>query len=718
MSLRYPSPWFLMKIAIVAIFSTVVLAPGAFGIRIPDNQQTAAKWTANGFYSYPHPKERKLLPQEVMVEVTNRLGLELLAIHNENNENNIALSPYGALSVLVILGEGLQGDAVREIQDAAKLPNDISVIRVGLRDIHKHLKSYFFPKEGFLAGLTLNHENITFRPEYEDVLKFYGYDISSFNNALFPDSEDTTTAVPLETTASAASAATDMMDSDGSDTTTALATTTKAAATTSTETPSTTTPPAIKSETTTVTTEPPKVESTTVTITTTTEKPTTTTAVPTTTTTAQPTTTTTTTQPTTTLTTTKQPSTTTQATTTTTKATTTTTQPTTTTTTQPETTTTEINEETSTGIHIESEDETEIVTEIVTEFFTEIVEEDDTEVPVTEEGSAATEQPEADSLIPSSVTESTTTLESETTAVDQPTTQSTAAMDTSTEMSTLSMTQVATEQTAGAAREARSKEAIKMAPHKNTVRPKPRKPRSVMDYLLAKYYDNFYVPEDLKAGTTRTFLPSDKTFSPVPAAQVPANFLVYGKFRDYHVNFMQYDAVLPYYFVPYLSCVALSLPLDSANYYLLLLLPTNERGIDKLIHDLRLGPSLKEIVRNLRQRHVVATIPSFTLKGFVNLTPTLQRLGVRRIFEPRQADFSPMTNYREDVYITNIEQAITVNIRNYVDPGMLQEDTELRKIAPLEFTADHPFLYFVMDSDLHVSLMAGKIVNPTNSRIR
>ncbi|VEN57274.1 unnamed protein product [Callosobruchus maculatus] len=636
----------------------------------------------------------------------------------------MALSPYGALSVLVILGEGLQGEAVREVQDAAKLPNDISVIRVGLRDIHKHLKSYFFPKEGFLAGLTLNHENITFRPEYEDVLKFYGYDISAFNSALFPDSDKA--GVPQESTTpdDTNTSTGDMLNSDGSETTTSIATTTKAAATTTTvtEAPSAATAPAVQSEAATVTTETLKVVPDTTTVTTTTTEKLTTTTVteaPTTTTTEKRTTTTaattpTTTMATTTLPTTKQPTTTTQA--------TTTTQPTTTTTTQ--STTIVPTEETTTSPSTEGEDETEIVTEIVTEFFTEIIEEEPTEVSeLVTDDTEITEQPnEADSLTPSiAITESTTTMESETTAVDQPTTQSTAALDTSIETSTLSMEQIATEESVGFAgelRDARSKQDIQVAPRRNTTRPKPRKPRSVMDYLLAKYYDDFYVPEDIKNGASRTFLPSDKTFAPVPAANVPPNFLVYGKFRDYHVNFMKYDAVLPYYFVPYLNSIAITLPLDSTNYYLLLLLPMNERGIDKLIHDLSLSGGLRSIVRSLRHRRVVATIPSFMLKGYVNLTPTLQTLGVRRIFEPRQADFSPMTNDRDDIYITNIEQAITVNIRNYMDPNILENHAELRQTTPLDFTADHPFLYFVMDSELHVSLMAGKVVNPTNSRIR
>jgi serine protease inhibitor len=33
------------------------------------------------------------------------------------------------------------------------------------------------------------------------------------------------------------------------------------------------------------------------------------------------------------------------------------------------------------------------------------------------------------------------------------------------------------------------------------------------------------------------------------------------------------------------------------------------------------------------------------------------------------------------------------------------------------FVVTHPFLYFVLDTDTHIALMAGKIVDPLNSRI-
>lgn len=36
---------------------------------------------------------------------------------------------------------------------------------------------------------------------------------------------------------------------------------------------------------------------------------------------------------------------------------------------------------------------------------------------------------------------------------------------------------------------------------------------------------------------------------------------------------------------------------------------------------------------------------------------------------------------------------------------------------PVLFGATYPFVYFVMDASIHVSLMAGKMVDPLNTRI-
>lgn len=154
--------------------------------------------------------------------------------------------------------------------------------------------------------------------------------------------------------------------------------------------------------------------------------------------------------------------------------------------------------------------------------------------------------------------------------------------------------------------------------HKNDHKNHRRKTRSLVDYIIARYYDDHYVPPHV-AGT----------YTP----QEQLGFLVRGKFREYQINFMKYDTVLPFYYVPHLDSMALRFPLDNVHYYLLLLLPVDNSGVDQLICDLRLNESLKYIIDNMRYKRVIATIPSFKLKGYVNLTPSLQKVIIMYLYD-------------------------------------------------------------------------------------
>lgn len=73
-------------------------------------------------------------------------------------------------------------------------------------------QTYFVPEEGFLAGLALNNENVTFNDGYKKVLRFYGFDLD--NNDQLPTlaptngTNETTTAAPGTTTVAPAESAT------------------------------------------------------------------------------------------------------------------------------------------------------------------------------------------------------------------------------------------------------------------------------------------------------------------------------------------------------------------------------------------------------------------------------------------------------------------------------------------------------------------------------
>ncbi|XP_017786402.1 PREDICTED: location of vulva defective 1 [Nicrophorus vespilloides] len=867
----------------------------------------AATCTSSAHHGWDDYHYKKPLPSEVMVDVINNLGLALLEVHNEQNHNNIAISPYGATTVLVALLEGVTGNAAQEIIYAADLPHDYAVMRVGLRDIHRHLKSYFIPKEGFLAGLTLNHENITLRRDYEEILRFYGYDLESFNNPAYPETttpiattttkDKTTTTDMLETTTIPA---TTQEITEKIDTTTTVPTTTitmKAEPTTVTEITSTTfkqetantenverttrmddISTTIKSstddikessttqETTTdaqsstqandvittlkSTVDPKqkytKVEDTTIQITTENDIGTTKSEKTEGTTVEDDVTTTTISSSTGRMekytdvkdvvkeefteaessystqnkfvtstfnanggsTTNANPTkfdllstmffdsdededlaTTESKITVNIKETTMTLLNLDATTTSNNDIITDVNGQdvmkaTSTNLaDVTTEQQKEIITE---NYFTEknITNEIEQTTIVTTETAAATDltpNPSNDKTTVNNI-EQTTIVTTEFTKKkldtdlilndmdlqNRPTRQddvtesapspyaigstessqldavsednyeydymtsefpySTAfsgtdlkmdyytlshasvSEDTDYEESSSQSTEIGVSETT----ERNKRESDFFATISAYIRPevinstkRSRGTRSVIDYIIARYYDTYQVNND------RKYVPRPHYSSYQP--ELPHTFLVNGNIREPNISFMTYDTVLPFRYLPELDAMALSFPLDSNMYYLLLVLPVEDDGIDKLIYKFRKFTSLKNVIESLKYTHVKAIIPSFMLKGYVVLTPTLQKLGVRKIFEPRHADFSLLTKDR-NIYVTNIEQAVTVTIRNYMDnPNGARK---LHEFRPVEFRADHPFLYFVMDSQLHVNLMAGKIVNPLNSRIK
>ncbi|EAT42298.2 AAEL006137-PA [Aedes aegypti] len=114
-----------------------------------------------------------------MVDKTNHLGFRILYLHSKGNKNNIAFSPCALASILVALYEGADGKSASEIHENLVVPYDKDILRVGYRDIHRRLRSYFYRRENLLSGLSLSSENITIRPEYESILKFYGYDLEN-----------------------------------------------------------------------------------------------------------------------------------------------------------------------------------------------------------------------------------------------------------------------------------------------------------------------------------------------------------------------------------------------------------------------------------------------------------------------------------------------------------------------------------------------------------
>ncbi|XP_043265570.1 uncharacterized protein LOC122405123 [Colletes gigas] len=666
-----------------------------------------------GFDGWYQPVPHR--PVDIITDVINDLGARILQQYT--GHGNVAFSPTGVGFVLAALYEGSAGRGRQQIADALGLPRDQDVTRLGFRDIHRRLRTYL-NADGFLGGLTLNQENTKLRPEYEDILRFYGFDLTvpggdtnetttapesttteqSMTETVTPVQDETTvpatTPEPMqetETTTQAASTTTlavemigmtmntpdvqDRLTQITSDTTVLMDSTTP----TTLSSQATTSSEAMSSIPQTPTTVPSDVETTVDTV-----QPTTMVSVLTQSTTVE-------TVASQTTVTTILPST--VGTSATTEIVETTTETTTTPTTITTTVAVALPTEASTAAQV---DDVEATTTGSTIPATQANQPISTNGPPADENTVLTDP--ADNQTASSEMGSTDSLA--TTA---------ATGETGSDgQTTVSPTTSARRRKRGA-----------------------RSPRG----FFSSYPDEGIWMQDL--GIWKPYSTSLGEASVRDSTEI--SFLVNGCDVS-SVTASRYFAVLPFAYFPSLHAVALEFPLDDPRYNILLLMATDRRDTYRLARDLG-GKSLRLLRKQLQATWVRATIPSFMLRGFVTLTSFLQRLGIVDVFEPRAADLSLMTPDL-GVYARDVQQSIGVNIRNYMKPDRThsrespKSDPPLivpprrdyyryyhpgnglfERAGPVPFTAVHPFLYFIVDVETSVALIAGRVNDPLNSRI-
>uniref|UniRef100_A0A182PKP6 Serpin domain-containing protein n=1 Tax=Anopheles epiroticus TaxID=199890 RepID=A0A182PKP6_9DIPT len=540
--------------------------------------------------AHQHAIHQKVTPLEAMIDKTNHLGFRVLHQHSKGNRNNIAFSPCALASILVALYEGAAGNSAAELHEQLVVPYDKDVLRVGYRDIHRRLRSYFYQKENLLNGLSLSSENITIRPEYESVLKFYGYDLESIPEMRMP-----TTTTPLPTTT--LELETDEATSDA---------TTEMGNATDTLEPSTTSASA------------------------------------------------------------------------------------------PDETTAESTVEvTSTEASATTVDTTEV---------------------------------EPTTNVPSEPAEDTTTDTTEETS----------------EPSTVEGDESATEETGGEKRRRNLRkrgQRLLQRRHPNSpqrrrsVRTK-RQPEEIDIISHQRFLQNFLL-QDVTTGSPAppTLLATagfpapaiDNAVRKNPFLQQPDAYRLLDDTIEHNfylteadivkVPYKVYNTILKYAYIERLQSTVIELELDSDDYKLLIILPDYEFGLGNVLKLLQIGdnvPSLREVTEHMSPTWVKTIVPKFNLKGNIILTSDLQNLGMNDIFEPSRADFSLMT---EDptIYAKHIEQSINVNIRTH-SLQQLKRFTSLYK-NPVELAVNYPFLFCILDNELDLALVVGRILNPLNARI-
>ncbi|XP_073847516.1 serpin 85F [Musca autumnalis] len=594
------------------------------------------------------PSGREITPAECMVDLTNDLAYRILHYHSILNRNNFAFSPTALMSVLVALYEGSNGKSSTELKNVLQLPSNRDIIRVGYRDIHRRLRTYFFGSDNPLKGLSLNKENVTITRDFEAILTFYGYDLGM-------DMVVSSTPVPTTTTA------------------TSIETTT---------TPSTTIPTTLAP-----TTTPETIDTTAATMEITTT----------------PTTVTTTLVPTTT----PLPST-----TTTTEAVTT-----------AESTTSETTETASESVPTQTE-----IKRTETTTTTEATSPDETTVETTTETPAAPSTDEAAELISSFVAEANSEplsriiQQARVTRLPSAKLQAPRLMKSPPQANYLPAQRKSKRLSVTINRKKRHLLGLKDFDSHLFVNLLSNEPflHSLAPIAALNTPHAAYIPvsNEFEVDTDPNFINTSPTAAGVKQnynTDVITHVFYLSSQQIIYTTFKVYNAVLYYKYFEHLRMSVLELELDTPEYNLIILLPDYNSDLVAAAASLRSGPKLRVMRKQLKPKWVQAIIPDFKLHGTIFLTNDLQNLGIYDIFEPNRADFRPMTD-ETGTYVKHIEQTINVHIRTH-------PINQLRRNAgaqsqPTHISVNHPFMFFVIDRDLDIAVMSGRILNPLNVRIQ
>ncbi|XP_069685958.1 alpha-1-antitrypsin-like protein GS55-MS [Periplaneta americana] len=160
------------------------------------------------------------------------------------------------------------------------------------------------------------------------------------------------------------------------------------------------------------------------------------------------------------------------------------------------------------------------------------------------------------------------------------------------------------------------------------------------------------------------------------------------------------------------------LNMQVTTFTMLLVLPIIKYGLKDVIQ--RLTPEILTELFSEKNEHLVRlSLPKFKIQKETDLIPVLKNLGLQHIFEDN-ADFSGIiselianTSFSQNMKMDVDERGISV----LTDKGSTKcqpapKRSQREKQNAIDFTADHPFLVFIVDRINSVPVFAGRVTKP------
>jgi serpin B len=161
---------------------------------------------------------------------------------------------------------------------------------------------------------------------------------------------------------------------------------------------------------------------------------------------------------------------------------------------------------------------------------------------------------------------------------------------------------------------------------------------------------------------------------------------------------------------------AVELPYGSNQVSMLILLPREVDGLPQL--EQQLSPDfLSAVLAGMLQRDVEIFLPRFTLESSFSLNDALAEMGMPDAFRPIVADFSGIDG-ATDLYITHVLHKAWAEVNEQGTEAAAATVVSIGTTAvlsPAVFRADHPFIFFIRDTQSGSLLFIGRLSEPSQA---
>jgi serpin B len=165
----------------------------------------------------------------------------------------------------------------------------------------------------------------------------------------------------------------------------------------------------------------------------------------------------------------------------------------------------------------------------------------------------------------------------------------------------------------------------------------------------------------------------------------------------------------------------LALPYRGNLLEMVLVLPRKTNGVHEL--ESRLDPALLAAwIAAARREKVVVSLPKFKMTLGFGLAGTLQAMGMKAAFAAGGADFSGMDGRPGWLYIGSVTHKAFVEVNETGTEAAAATVVAMKLTAvhvqprtPVEFRADHPFLFLIRERSTGAILFLGRVSVPTRA---